>query len=506
MSITPNRRDFLKLGGLLPFGMASPRFTSLLGPPGSGPNVIVLIFDALSALNLPLFGYGRDTAPSLTRLADRAIVYHNHFAPANFTTPGTASLLTGTLPWTHRAIQHDDRTLGRFADRKLFAVFNDYHRLAYTHNSWSYTLLRQFRRHIEELAPPEKLFVIPYDDFGGELFVNDQDISSVGWARAMKTSAGYSYSLLLSRLVGYFEDRQIARLEPAFPRGLPGESTEYRDAFLLEDAVDGAVSMCRASPQPFLAFFHFLPPHDPYNTSRQFVDWFEDDRFKVPDKPSDVFALSVEPDLQRKRRWYDEFILYVDQQFARLYAALEQSGLLQNTWLVLTSDHGEMFERNLWGHDNYTLYQPLVRVPLLIFEPGRQVRLDVHDLTSAVDVLPTLAQLTGHPVPDWTEGKLLPPFAPGPADPARAIYALQARNNPQYAPLTQASTMLVSGRYKLLYFLGYRNPRVDQLVRLYDIVSDPEELVDLSATRIDLVDGMLAQLKTELARADQPYL
>jgi arylsulfatase A-like enzyme len=506
MGLPFNRRDFLKVSGLLPLGIAAPRLTGLLGPSGSGPNVLVVVFDALSALNLPLFGYGRDTTPNLSRLASRAIVYHNHFATANYTTPGTASLLTGTLPWTHRAIQHDDRTADRFARRNLFGAFPDYHRMAYTHNSWAYTLLRQFRREIEELVAPQKLFLLPNDDFGGDVFVNDQDISSVSWARALNIGDGHAYSLFVSRVLNMLNDRNLASLQALFPRGLPGESTEYQEGFLLEQAVDWAANVCRMSPQPFLAYFHFLPPHDPYNPPQQFADSFHDDHFKTPDKPSDVFAASVITDLDRKRRWYDQFVLYVDSEFGRFYAALEASGVLDHTWLIVTSDHGEMFERNLWGHDNYTLYQPLVRIPLLIFEPGREDRMDVHDLTSAVDLVPTLAHVTGHPVPDWTEGAILPPYAGTPPDPERSVYATQARHNPQYAPLTQASTMLVKDRYKLLYFFGYKDPKVVQLVKLYDIEADPEELVDLSATQPDVAAGLLAQLKSQLARADQPYL
>ncbi len=505
MPRAPSRRDFLKVSGLLPLGMALPRMTRLLGPSGSGPNVIVVIFDALSALNLPLFGYGRDTAPNLTRLSSRAVVYHNHFATGNYTTPGTASLLTGTLPWTHRAIQHDDRAAASFTHRNLFAAFSDYHRMAFSHNGWAHTLLRQFHQHIEELLPPQRLFLIPYEDLGGDVFLDDQDISAVSWARSLKAGGGYAYSLFVSRVLQYLEDRKVAGLRPQFPRGLPGEGTEYQEYFLLEDAVDRAAIMCRQGPQPFLAYFHFLPPHNPYNTPLQFVGRFGDDHFKVPQKPSDVFASSVRPYLSQFRRWYDEFILYADEQFGRLYSALEQAGLLENSWLVFTSDHGEIFERNLWAHDNYSLYQPLVRVPLLIFEPGRQVRLDVSDVTSAVDLLPTLAHLTGHPIPDWTEGVVLPPFASAPTDPGRSIFALQARGNPQYAPLTQASTMIVKDRYKLLYFFGYKEPKVDELVMLFDIESDPEELVDLSTSLPSIASGLLAELKSRIAQANRPY-
>ena len=122
----------------------------------------------------------------------------------------------------------------------------------------------------------------------------------------------------------------------------------------------------------------------------------------------------------RDRLAYDEFILYVDREFARFYGALEASGLLENTWVVFTSDHGEMFERGIIGHSTNVLYEPVVRVPLLIFEPGRKQGMEIVTPTSAVDMLPTLAHVTGHALPDWSEGEILPPFRTSTLDPQRA--------------------------------------------------------------------------------------
>src|SRR5512135_2747779 len=157
-----NRRDFLKLGGLLPASLAGPAVLKMLSPAASAggrQNVIVIVFDAFSAYNISLYGYRRETTPNLARLAKRAVVYHNHFAGSNFTTSGTASLLTGTLPWTHRAIQPDGQVAEPFKTKNIFGAFQDYYRLAYTHNGWAYTLLRQMEKETNELIPREKLLL-----------------------------------------------------------------------------------------------------------------------------------------------------------------------------------------------------------------------------------------------------------------------------------------------------------------------------------------------------------
>lgn len=505
------RRDFLKLTGLLPLSLASRHLMRMLAALGSaqgtGQNVIVVVFDAFSAYNIPLYGYRRDTTPNLARLAKRAIVYHNHFAGSNFTTPGTASLLTGTLPWTHRALKPKDVVTPPFVTRNLFGVFQDYYRMGYTHNGWANILLQQVRDEMDELVPWKQLFLGSYDNFIHSMFGSDEDTASVSWTRNINVKGeGYGYSLFLSHLYQALQERKDPALSNLFPRGIPSTG-DVSSQFLLETAVDWIADRVARVPRPFIGYFHLLPPHGPYNTTLEFYDRFKGDGYRPVYKPEDVFSEGISDDLLLRRRTdYDEFILYVDREFGRFYNALDASGLLENTWLVLTSDHGEMFERGISAHSTDALYQPVVRIPLLIFEPGREAGMDIQVPTSAVDVLPTLAHVTGHAVPDWTEGMVLPPYAAANADPARSVYVLRAAKNGQLAPLTRASTMLVKGRYKLLYFFGYSDKRVQDSVKLYDLEADPEELDDLSSSERDLAAQMLSELKLKLAEVNRPYL
>ena len=504
-----NRRDFLKLSGLLPLGVAAPRLMNVLSGSAAAAqgqkNVIVVVFDAFSAYNIGLYGYSRDTTPNLARIAKRAIVYHNHFAGSNFTTSGTASLLTGTLPWTNRAINPDGEVAAPFATKTIFSAFEDYHRIAYTHNGWAYTLLRQFERQIDELVPREKLFLATYSGFIETLFRNDEDIASVSWTRDMQIGEGYAYSLFLAHLYKVLEEGKVANLQPLFPRGLP--TTGSDDAFLLEQAVDWLSNVLTVVPQPFMGYFHFLPPHFPYRTPIEFYNHFKHDGYKPLEKPIDIFAEHrVMTNLLSHRTEYDEFILYVDREFGRFYDALEASGLLENTWVVFTSDHGEMFERGIMGHSTDVLYQPVIRIPLLIFEPGREVGMDVRTATSAVDVLPTLAHLTGHPIPGWAEGTLLPPYADANPDPNRSLYVVRAQDNDPSAALTRASIMLLRGNKKLLYYTGYPDRGVEELVQLFDIQADPEELNDLYASQKDVAAELLAEAKSKLAEVNKPYV
>jgi arylsulfatase A-like enzyme len=152
------------------------------------------------------------------------------------------------------------------------------------------------------------------------------------------------------------------------------------------------------------------------------------------------------------------------------------------------------------------LYQPIVRVPLVIFEPGRTTRTDVYTKTSAVDVLSTLVHVTGGQVPDWTDGVIMPPFSPSAPDPERSYYVVQAQRTEQQSPITEGTLMLVKGQYKIMYFFGYEKLDGHERVELYDIGADPEELNDLYASQKKLGDQLLDELKAKLVEVNKLYL
>src|SRR3972149_3372403 len=119
-----SRRDFLKLLAGVPAAYTLSRFLpkSISQQPRGktgAPNVILLIFDTLSAYHLSLYDYRRKTTPNLERFAKRANVYHAHYSTANFTTPGTSSILTGLNPWTHRALHLSGLVARELADHNI---------------------------------------------------------------------------------------------------------------------------------------------------------------------------------------------------------------------------------------------------------------------------------------------------------------------------------------------------------------------------------------------------
>src|SRR5512146_418175 len=176
--------------------------------------------------------------------------------------------------------------------------------------------------------------------------------------------------------------------------------------------------------------------------------------------------------------------------------------------MVFTSDHGEMFERGLFGHRTPVLYQSIVRIPLLIIEPGQTQRRDVFTSTNAVDVVPTLLKVTGHPLPNGLEGTVLPPFADQAPSSDHSLFCVEAKDSDDsyHGPLHPVSTMIVKGNYKLTRYAGYWELRDrDPWYELYDLENDPEEMIDLSTSQPRLAAELRDELEGRLAAADKPY-
>jgi len=507
-----DRREFLKFAGTLSLGAFAPKY--LLNPyldtnTVGKNNILIVVFDAFSAYHISLYGYARETMPNLSRLAERAVVYHNHYAAGNYTTPGTASLLTGLLPWTHRAFSHNAQVAKQFTKKNIFNALPDYHRIVYSHNKYVNTFFRQFIDDIDEYIPRKQLYL--EDSRLASLFLDDEDVSTIGLTRSLNQKEdGYSYSLILSRInlmIQKIRENRISEYQMRFPRGVP-TITRVESYYLLEDSVNFMIDRLIKIPKPYLGYFHFLPPHDPYNTRIEFFNVFAEDGYRIPEKPMHLFSQTgTQEELNRLNTHYDEYLLYVDAEFGRLFDALEQSGSLDDTWLILTSDHGELFERGIGGHSTELLTEPIIRVPLLIFEPGRQSRLDVLEHTSAIDILPTLSKISGHAVPEWAEGQVLTPYNGDQPISRQEIFAAHSNVTNDKEPIGLGSFMMVRDHYKLVYFFGYEKlGESGELIELYDLEADPEELNNLYLSKKSIAEEMLAVLKVKIAEADKPYI
>lgn len=508
MKIT--RRDFLKTASLYALGgvgaYVQSRIHRLNQPGGKPPNIIILLFDALSARNLSLYGYQRQTSPNLARFAERATVYHRHYAAGNFTSSGTASLLTGTYPWTHRAFQQAGVILRKLADHNLFQLIDDpYQKAAFAQNIWVDLFLYQFEKSLDVHIKSTAYSLKEHIHYNDGIWGRDPLITFRAYEDFLEQDYGIPGSLYFSffdKLRTFLETKyEFKELAENYPRGIPNY-IKYKLYFALEPVFDGVAEELLHLRQPFVGYFHLWPPHEPYFPNRRFIGMF-DDGWIPTSKPPHLLSLGIPEDaLNQARRQYDEYIANLDAEFGRLYDHLHSTGLLDNSYLIVTSDHGQIFERGVEGHVTPLLYEPLIQIPLLISEPGQSARRDIHSPSSCVDVLPTLLKITGDPAPDWLEGNVLSGFGEEETS-DHPVFSIEAKQNPARSAITHGTLAMMRGDYKLIWYLGY--PGYDDVYELYNLKSDPEELHDLSKSETDMLLSMANELKVRLAKADRPF-
>jgi len=215
MKIT--RREFLKSLSLYAMGWLGGSFLPALkgwnGTSNNAPNIIVLVFDTLSAHHLSLYDYPRMTTPHLMRFTEKATVYHRHYAAGNFTSPGTASLLTGTYPWSHRAFQQAGMIRRTLASQNLFRLFDSsYTKAAYAQNIWADLFLYQFKKDIDVHVKSTEYSLYEYIHYNDGWWENDALITFRSYEEFLEQDYGIPGSLYFSFFDKFSKSSQFIRL------------------------------------------------------------------------------------------------------------------------------------------------------------------------------------------------------------------------------------------------------------------------------------------------------
>ncbi len=305
---------------------------------------------------------------------------------------------------------------------------------------------------------------------------------------------------MAEKLYGF--DQYNNQKHKGYPKGLP-EVVTAPFHFRLDELFDGLQSFCAELQPPYFSYLHLFPPHEPYRPSKDFLKHFAGDGWTPRVKP--VHRFTNEPGSQEHlnaaRINYDRFIANLDYEFGRLLDTFETLGILENSYVILTSDHGDMFERGERGHSTRLLYDAVIHSPLLISAPGKKSRTDIFSPTNSVDLLPTILGLANRKIPNWLAGNPLPELG-GRADFDRKTFTMDAKANPAFNPLVKATIAMRKGNYKLIYYTGYE---AKDSFELYDLETDPEEMNDLYPTGGSLAKSLADELLDSLETANKPY-
>ncbi|HEX9106535.1 MAG TPA: sulfatase [Longimicrobiales bacterium] len=330
--------------------------------PAGAPNVLVLVLDAVRASSLSLYGYARPTSPQLARLAQGGVVFERAFATAPWTLPSHASLFTGreafelNLGWV-RPWQDTFPTLA-----EVFSA-HGYRTGGFAGNLWyadaQHGLARGFQH---------------YEDF------------------ALTPGTVLAGSALARKLLD--ADQPLARVL-GLRRMLWRKDARRLDGDFLRWASAG-------DTRPFFAFINYVDAHDPYDPPAPFDGSFgsrqgaPDLRRRLADVLTGRRAWALRPDeARRAQALYEESIRGLDASLGDFFNELRRRGMLENTVVVVLSDHGEEFGTH--GHFTHgsDLYLEALHVPLLVLAPRLPAGRRVPNMVSLRDVAATVLDLAG---------------------------------------------------------------------------------------------------------------
>ncbi|MBN2799497.1 MAG: sulfatase [Deltaproteobacteria bacterium] len=427
----------------------SARFTGGGGLEGD-PSVLLITVDTLRRDHVGAYGVpGAPATPAMDRLAAEGVRFDDAVTPMPETTPAHASIFTGLHPLRHRVISNGHHLAPPY--RTLAEVLGD--------EGWATGAF------VSSVAVAEPTGL-------GQGFLTFDD-GFLPWVPGANRIRVLSLGLRAWLVLG----------DPASTPWLyerPGQRTVEASARWLHTHAD----------RPFFAWIHLFEPHAPYERHGALEGTGVDHRGRMSAGTEDW----TPEEAAELREQYREEVAYTDSLVGQLLAALEEEGVADNTLVVLVADHGEMLGEHGMSFHHQGLYDPAVRIPLLMRLPqGREAGRVVDTQVSLVDLAPTVLDLLGLDALKKIDGSRLSGFITGEA--THTMWTtLIGRSGRSFAQ----GGLVGMRTHELKYFRDLRTGEE----QLYRWTSDPDELEDVSATWPEVVEqarGMIADEATTFA-------
>jgi arylsulfatase A-like enzyme len=385
-------------------------------PRSGSPNVLLIVMDTVAAGHLNLYGGNRATSTTLIELAERGIRFDSAQAAASWTLPSHATIFTGR--WMHELsvgwltpLDNTHPTLAEFLSARGYATAGFVANSTYAGS----------------------------DSGLGRGFTQYQDYSFPGLT-ALKTAVLVDRVMLgIQSIADFLEDRQeLIRWRPFVQHVLGLFLSDRKPAATVNRELLDWLTQ-RAQPErPFFVFLNYMDAHYPYFLPPGRLHRFggaptdKGQRTMIRNWADLDKSLLSPQDLAFAGNAYDDCIADLDEQVGKLLDKLRRRAVLEHTWLIVVSDHGESFGEHtgIFCHGS-SLYQSELHVPLLIIPPGGQATKQVvKDTVSLRDLPATIVDVlglrAGSPFPGnsfsrfWSGASETAPHQPSSSDPALA--------------------------------------------------------------------------------------
>ncbi len=431
------------------------------------PNVLIFVMDTQRADRMSCYGYEKPTTPNVDRIASEGVLFLNNISPGIWTLPSHASLLTGRYVSGHGADAfHEFLPPGIPTIADILGKLG-YQSVAFSNNSWVH----------------------------------------VGWEDGTGVLRGFREVIKVPRPRGR---SPLAGVEEDYVTSEEVDKGSLRTVLLVRKWLRESWNRSK----PFLMFINCIEPHMAYWPPQPFRRKFlppgvtDEEARKIPQDPVAYRAGALR---YNEREWkilrglYDGEVATLDNRIGRLYNVLEEEGVIDDTIIIITSDHGEVIgDHEPYIEHHLCAYEELIRVPLIMRYPdalpkGKKIEF----LSQTLDIFPTILDLLGIDRSSgmWRsiQGVSLLPALEGkkPREFALCEYrSLQQmeriwRRFPEVdiRPFSRWFKVYRTERYKYIWYSDGRD-------ELYDLKEDPRERRNL----VSLKPGLAKQLRNKLEK------
>lgn len=342
------------------------------------PNILYLMTDQQKASACSAYGNRAVPSPFMDRMAKEGIVFRDAYAASTICSPSRCSVFTGVHPLVHRLTCHQNRA--------------------------PYNLVQ-----LPELLSQQGYYTAAFGHYEGE-----RDITR-GWHNQVPTD---QQGVIKAALTDWYSE---GRHDVGWSSGRQKRSPERAHAAVITDRVVDSLDAMKKMNQPFFLHVPYLEPHPPYFAPAPFDTMVDFHKLDVPSRggpgspkwqeavrEQQGTAKATDDDIRKMLATVYGMIAYADSQMNRLYQEMGRRGLLENTWVIISADHGDYGGEKGMFMKSESLYECLLHVPLIVRPPEASSWTRgsvVEGLVNTTDLFPTILGLAGAKTPDYTQGK-----------------------------------------------------------------------------------------------------
>lgn len=399
------------------------------------PNIMIILIDALRPDHLSSYGYHKKNSPNIGQIAQEGILYRSVYAQSSWTRPSVASIFTSMYPTSHGIIQLN--------------------------------------------GDPVHNYILPNEALTISEILNEKGYHTVGFVTNPHITKKFGFDQGFDEFTYFFPQSfyglQIFKIIAQIFKIAPVKKF-YHQASELNKHIYSWLKSDKNCP--FFMYIHYTDPHMPY--------------FKHPIQ----FGLSQN---NFRTKWttqnlldlYDGEISYVDYHIGKLIELLKKEKLYDNTMIMITSDHGEEFYDHKGYDHGQTLYEEVIKIPLIIKYPNNLDKGKVKDdPVLSIDICPTIMDFLNIPIPDIMKGVSLYKNQQS-SETKRVVFA-------ELGEYEKGMRSLQVGRWKLILTQNFPKDswkRDYPLLQLYEITSDVNETYDLASVKKDVSNDLYNRMK-----------